>query len=164
MILVFAHMSTDVVANIVIKAGATPTVFMFAHFSQGTRVRQILSSVTGWSPGDTVRVFENGHTGQNPFVFVFLGNSMWAPTNVNPLHLADSAYKVTRSATSSQNIFMSVQAAGTLALPIVRNCTLGAGFAYIRKSSNALNVYSPMAMRLNNIVDSPDSTVTIMYA
>jgi len=153
--------------NILIAAGGTPTVVIFSHFTPGTKVRDILAQTTNanqWMLGDTVHVFENGHAGQNPAIFVYVGSSKWTPSNIDPEHRIDSAYKITRATTSVGNMLMPTLAAGSTALPVVRNCTLAAGLGYIRKSSNALNVYSPMAMRLNNIMDTPDATVTIIYS
>jgi len=158
--------NTCLCQDISIAAGGAPTVVIFSHFTAGTKVRDILAKTTNanqWVLGDTVQVFENGRAGQNPTIFVYAGNTKWSPSNIDPEHRIDSAYKITRATSSVGDMMMSPLAAGNNSLPTVRNCTLAAGLGYVRKSSNALHVYSPMAMRLNNIMDRPDSTVTILY-
>jgi len=166
-VMIWSLVRMTVCQDILITPGGVPTVLIFSHFTPGIKIRDMLAETKNanqWLLGDTVQVFENGHAGQNPTIFVYTGTNKWAPSNVNPEHRIDSVYKITRAITSTGNILMPSLAAGSTALPTVRNCTLSAGLGYIRKSTNALNIYSPMAMRLNNIMDAPDSTVTILYS
>jgi len=145
--------------------GDASIVVIFSHFAE-ISVRNILGSIrvstetASWERGNTVVVFENGHAGQNPDTLTYSG-SRWLPFNVHPMHKEDSVYKITRHG-STMEMVLTWQNNGIEPMALVRNSTVGAGIAYIRKSRGS-DLHLPIAWRLTDIQNNPSATVQILY-